>query len=303
MNQLEDFIRATEAQIRVADHSLLAEVPPERYVSLLDQVDDFAGYRGVTPEIDATCNEILRRTGERGLEYYHKLILLRLIQEFDCRAVKCNYSDSVRELFYGQFQRIIATFPKEGTGVYLFKSDSFRKDLAICRQRLIPCGVQFLDSMSGIPRSWMLRGGVGRTLRMARTILKLGGFRPLYQLHTDHRQLHEFNPTGWLRCYGRTAALLRLNPKILGVFGSTWWYDPAIAEVSPRLRYLRDVPESAGAQFFYIDESEDNTANAVANSPERYRKHAQGAYRPKRYAMIWPRRCLMEKASVEGWDG
>ena len=290
------------ARIQAVSLTLLNDVPPQRYIVELDAVDDYATYHDFTGRVEAICGELLRRGGESLLEDYHQLILLQLIADFEHRARERSYPESVREAFQSQFRRMLIAMQRELPGTYLWRNDSFCKDLGICRQRLIPCGVQLLERISGIPRSWVLRCGLRHTARMARTIASLGAFRPLYQFHTDRRQLKEFNPAGWQRCYGQVASLLRLNPAMRGVFCSTWWYDPEVARISPRLDYLRDVPEAGGAEFFCLGESEMNTANAIANSPERRRLHAEGTYHPKVFAMIWPRRKLLEKSRIDGWE-
>jgi hypothetical protein len=139
-------------------------------------------------------------------------------------------------------------------------------------------------------------------MAMARTAVSLGGFHPLYEFHTDRRHLKEFNPAGWLRFYGRAAALLRSNPEVRGVFCSTWWYDPQVACVSPRLAYLREVPEAGGASFYLLGESSQNSGDAIANSPERRRAYAEGSYRPRIYAILWPRQRLLAAAEQHGWE-
>ena len=53
--------------------------------------------------------------------------------------------------------------------------------------------------------------------------------------------MQEFSPEGWMRFYLRTAELLRRDPRVKGLIGTSWLYDPALADVSPHLAYLRTV--------------------------------------------------------------
>jgi hypothetical protein len=111
--------------------------------------------------------------------------------------------------------------------------------------------------------------------------------------------LGEFNPEGWVRFHVRAAELMRLNPEIRGIVGATWWFDPQVGALSPRLRYLREVPERSGAVYFCLGENEHTTATAISNSPERYRAFEEGRYRPKLFAAIWLRRDLIRWAEAQ----
>ncbi len=289
-------------RLRSVDPDLLAAFPPEEYIAELDAAGDDASYRDFPPAVSLRCRRILDRAGLTGLELYHQVVLLHLIRQFDARAARCRYTDEVRELFQGQFRRILNAIRQREPGPYLLPNDSFCKDLGICRQRLIPCGFQLIECRAAIPRRWLLKGGILQSLRVANAIARAGGFRPFYNPHTDRRQLQDFNPDGWRRFHLRAAALMRLNPEVRGIMGATWWFDPQVGAISPRLRYLRAEPELAGALYFCLGENEHNTATAIANSPERYRAFEAGRYRPKLFGAIWLRHDLLRWAAALNSD-
>ena len=79
----------------------------------------------------------------------------------------------------------------------------------------------------------------------------------------------EFTPDAYDRCYLRMAQLLEFNPLIRGVMSSSWWFDPALEQISPDLVFLRRVPEENGAQLFKIGTSEDSGRDALLMSPEQ----------------------------------
>ena len=62
------------------------------------------------------------------------------------------------------------------------------------------------------------------------------------RVHTESRSLTEFNEQEWDNCYLRTAELLERRKDIRGLVGSSWFYDPKLLEISPRLAYLRQRP-------------------------------------------------------------
>ena len=299
--EIAPVIRMVSERLQALDATILASFPPAAYIQELDGIPPYSRYGQTTPIVDSTCREIARRAGQPALEDYHRLILLTLIREFDARIRKKKYPEHVVELFANEFQRMTSEIAAGVHGSYLYSSDFFCKDLAMCRQRLIPCGGPLIDPVAGIPRSWLLKGPLPQKLRMARMIRRLGSFRTVYQLHNDRRQVGAFNPAGWDAAYGIAAALMELNPEVRGLVGGTWWYDPEVSRMSPNLGYLRDVPERCGAEFFCLGEHEDTTRDALTNSLERWRCYAQGTYQPMTFAMIWDREGLLRAASVHHW--
>jgi len=276
-------------------------LPLEGYIESLDKSDPYANYWRTTPQIDAWCRNIIEEGGCDALEDYHRLVLLRLIKDFDLRARGKRYPESALLLFAEHFRGILKQIEIKSKPYYLWSNDSFCKDLAICRQRMIPCGAQLLDAISGIPRRWLIQSGTKQALTLIWLVAgKLGSFRTLYEVHWDRRLVREFNPAGWERTFVRIAEVLKLNPQFRGIFGSSWWFDPQISRISPRLSFLRTLPEAHGAKFFFVGEDQQTTGEALLNSPERQKLHAAGSYRPKKYAVVWARQDLISWAESRG---
>jgi hypothetical protein len=295
---IEQLAIAESERMRAIDAQLLDDLQPQRYIGELDAVGQFAGYHTTTAGLRSLSDIVLRRAGQAGLECYHRLILLRLIADFGVRAAPHRYPEGVRQRFDEHFKRIVREMAQPRDGFYVLENDSFCKDLAVCRQHMIPCGVQLVEKSSGLPRGRAMRRGVAEQAEMVWMVFRLGGFRPMLQIHTDRRQLREFNLEGWSRFYRVAAELLKWNPRLKGMFGGpTWWWDPAVSEICPHLAYLREIPKAAGARFFQEGESDENTATAVANSPERYRLWKEGRYHPRAYLMVWPREDLLKMFS------
>ena len=81
---------------------------------------------------------------------------------------------------------------------------------------------------------------------------------------------------------------------IKGVFRASWFCDPELENISPRLMYLQKTPVENGANFFYI--GEDRTGNAFAKSKTRLKLYNEGKYKPKAYLLVWPRKELIKWA-------
>lgn len=279
---------------------LLAGCPIERYIASLDESNSYGNYRRVTPQIDVDCQQILAVGGEAALELYHKLVLVTLIVNFDSRPSVHRIPEPVRELFGKYFDQVIANLDKKPPGYFLFSNDAFCKDLGVCRQKLVPCGAELVDVKSGVPRSTAFKGGVRQLVRLMWFVTtELHGFKPLFEMHMDPRLLLQFNPAGWQRCYLRIAELLVTHPEILGVCGSSWWFDPALSEVSPRLDFLRKLPLEGGARIFCVGRDEASAQDALANSKQRQDAYDLGVYAPKRYMLIWSRAALVAWAESQ----
>lgn len=83
-----------------------------------------------------------------------------------------------------------------------------------------------------------------------------------------------------------------------GLWGASWFYDPQLAQISPRLSYLRARPSERGAIFIRLGSGSLHTQRAMQTSPTRRTLIASGVYRPVCYAMFWPRQDLLTWAST-----
>jgi hypothetical protein len=165
--------------------------------------------------------------------------------------------------------------------------DLYQKEIGLATLRLYAAGAQLVDVRCGVPRSLVYRGGFLAGLDALSHFLKLGGFKPYFQIHTHTFNLDQFNERGWNDCYLCCAELYDLHPEVLGVFGSSWYYDPAIETISPRLSYLRSVPINGGARTYFMAKGGDAIDNALATSPTRRQLYKANKYEPTNYLLVW----------------
>ena len=296
MDSFQNTLQSQAEQIdpEMIDPEIRSDYPIDRYIELIDRSQDFGNYRLKFPAVSSWCHGIRSRWGDEALEQYHKLVVLSLCTKFERRAEDARLPESIRELSLRFLQRLVADFSKKKPGYFCLENDQFCKDLGVARQKLLPCGSQLVDVKSGIPRRTIFTGNLSQGLTLPWFVTtKLGGYRPLFEMHMDPRLILEFSPSGWRRCYSRIAELLLTRPEIRGVCGSSWWFDPAAAEVSPRLGFLRELPLSAGARFFCVGPDDQNTQDALMNSKQRRDHFERGEYKPRRYLLIWPRDALI----------
>lgn len=261
----------------------------DRYIALLAAQPPLLSLHHPSREIV----EFLKGVKDRPA--FHKSVMLALMERF---VQTPRITKEVADLYRADFERIKAEMATNAPEFYELPKDPFVKDLSICCGKAFPAAAQIVETMSGIGRRILYAGGVGSVIPVAAFFAKSGGFAPWYQIHTHSSTFAHFNEDGWNRCYRLIAGMLKLNPEIRGMFGVSWFYDPALEEISPRLGYLRHVPVSGGARFFYRGgDRHQNVANATAKSETRRKLYEQGKYNPVAYLMIWQRNEMLRWAT------
>jgi len=296
----EDTETSCLSHLQAKAPELLKHHPLERYIESFDAQHGYVGYTWIPPLVTSWCTDIQHRYGSDVLEEYHRLLLLTLVRNFDGRILDRRFPWSVIMLCRKYLAGVVAQISKQPRGYYLHENDLFAKDLAVCRQKLVPCGAQLVDVHAGVPRRPLWRGGLSQAVALSAFMrLKLGGWRPFFGMHMDLRLMLEFNPPGWTRCYRRISELLEANPSVRGVYGASWWFDPRLEEVSPRIAFLRTLPESHGARVFRLGPDASSTQNALANSKQRRDLYERGQYTPINYILIWGRDDLIAWARAQ----
>jgi hypothetical protein len=205
------------------------------------------------------------------------------------------YADSIVAQYHNTFERLLKTC-KADIGWSEDANSVYDKDLAMTQQLLFPAGAQVVENSSGFSIRQGLSSGLMQSVRFLGLNLCQGGNKGYYQIHTHTPDLSEFHPQGWNNCYLRIAQMLELNPQIKGLFGGSWFYDPQLTAISPRLAYLQNLPLEHGASIFRTGNEKSN--DAIATSPTRRKLFDEGKYIPQSYLLIWPRKALIKWANT-----
>lgn len=200
----------------------------------------------------------------------------------------------IRAQQIAQLRRIVANDDDAADWLHI-DHDLFHKEFGIGTLRLYVAGAQLVDPRCGIPRSILLKGGVSTVPKNVARIFRLGGFRKYFQIHTHKFMLDAFNEEGWNECYLCCSELYEFHPEVLGMYGSSWFYDPVLDTISPRLSYLRRTPMTGGAELFFIEEGGSAKNNSLSTSPTRRQLYDEGRYSPKSYMLAWG------KANQRAW--
>lgn len=202
---------------------------------------------------------------------------------------------SVLELYPRATEMMVTSLEDEAA----YEDDFYAKDARFVLGQSVPAGAQFVDLYSRLGPKLVLRQIARREgLSVARRYIAAKGNRPWLQIHTDPRDTKDFNEEGWDRCYVRIADLLERDPSMAGVLGTTWFYDPALLTISPRLAYLQK-PVEHGAFRLWIGSSPLDVERAGATSPTRKAMIEAGTYKPTSFIIAWPREALLKWATQQ----
>jgi hypothetical protein len=212
------------------------------------------------------------------------------IDRFDARFAASGLDHEFALHYADSFHRIIDQIGTDPSFADLSK-DSFLKDLWLTRVVMIPAFAQVWWPHSGLSASAVLRSGAGAA---AYVFLRCGGRAPFLEGHThDPVAKAYWNEAGWGEALRLAALALPALPRACGVFGTAWFYDPALKEVTPRLSFAQDLQVGKGAHRIRIGSNEDSIRNATATSKDRRSRYEAGSYIPTDYAVIWSRKDLV----------
>lgn len=189
----------------------------------------------------------------------------------------------------------------EKLGAYLnaaegaYDADHWAKDVRFTLALSVPgARSQVIDLSSPMGPGQIVRhvlGGWGFEPLLG--YLKAGGRGTWLEVHTESRHLDDFNEDGWNRAWATAAEICRARPDLAGMIGSSWFYDPPLTEISPRLAHLRLNPLNGGAFMVHQGPGEIHTERAGTASPTRKALIDSGEYTARSWLMVWPRKALI----------
>lgn len=259
-----------------------------RFVASFDVLPPYAGYKHMPSATRLLDGAVRQRLGAAAAQEFLYACMLRALLNSLSSTTFARLPPRIKAHQLKQFHRIVGQSTAI-TAACALDSDVFHKDMGLALMRLYAAAAQLVDYRAGIGRALLVKDGLVGLPRRLALFARIGGFKPFFEIHTHLSYLEEFNEEGWNECYRCCADLYSLHPKVLGMYGGSWFYDPALAEISPRLGYLREVPRNAGAYLLFDSISEQSTQDATSTSPTRGKLYADGTYQPKSYALVWPR--------------
>jgi hypothetical protein len=252
--------------------------------------------------LDRTLKNEWRRDDDR------RTLIAALALELPERVEALDLPASVIRLYPDAVDRLTGELLQGGA----YDPDHYAKDVRFVLGLTVPVGGQIADVSyslklpARVERLKRAAGSAGRLMLAGEgqglaAYLRSRPTAPYLQMHTEARDLSNFSPDGWDRAYVRAADILERRPRYGGLIGFSWFYDPAVAEISPRLSYLADRQLQNGALRIPFGPSPLQVELATAASETRRRLFEEGRYRPRCYAVVWPREALVSWAAGARW--
>ncbi|PKN65546.1 MAG: hypothetical protein CVU54_18800 [Deltaproteobacteria bacterium HGW-Deltaproteobacteria-12] len=243
----------------------------------------------------------LKKTAHLSKDDQAKLkraILIKLALHLPNYLAKMDLPKSILALYPDAFKRLVDFLKSVGDQPYDSTGEFFCKDLRFVLGLSIYNGASsFFDVFSRVPvSSAIISFCRSRNVDAIIRYVRARGSRPWVRGHLDSRFIKEYNQQVSDTTYCRLAEFVERKKEIAGYVGTTWFFDPKVAEVSPRLAWLQDLPRERGAFFLQHGADTTDINFAMKMSESRRRLYKDGKYIPKVYSMLWPREELISWA-------
>ena len=276
-----------------------ARQPVEPYLQALRAWPAAGSYNRVPAAVAALAAAVERAGGVPYLAAVHRYALADLLARRHEPAGVAWDASATDEWFERTALLVLADLFTAEDRALTWRSDTFVKDLAVCSRRALCCGSRLVDPREGLSVRLLASGGAWTALRAVGAVARLGGRAPVYHTHLYARTVSAFSEAGFAETLRIAARVMEGDAACRAFVQSSWYFDPALATVSPRLRYLRDTVVRGGASLFRIAATRGTVSSALAKSPTRRAMHERGEYVPRQYLVVWPRARFLKWAARE----
>jgi hypothetical protein len=281
---------------------------------------DIASVEAVDPAVaaaahwnfDLPAHAADRALGEDATDAMRRGLVATWALELPGRARRAELPGEVTELYPYWLDKMAefltaAADAGEQDGGAAYDPDHWAKDVRMALALSVPGALtQTIDLSSPMGPGQVVRNGRdGHGWSQLVAYVRAQGWkRPWLEVHTESRQLADFNESGWDRAWATAAAICKTRPELAGMIGSSWFYDPPLETISPRLAYLRLNPLKDGAFIIHQGPAPIHSERASASSPTRKALIDSGEYTPSSWLVAWPRSTLIpwaeqRKAAME----
>jgi hypothetical protein len=278
----------------------LSPVPVELFAPLEEALSDWRKPRTIGdlgPRFPA-----LLRAAREGLEgdvkrsAFNRALVAHLASRLRFRLTELALPTEVLERIPPALCRL-HVFLSDQPDNYGLGDDYFLKDVRFAAGWTVPCGAKVVDLRSRVSLPISLHTALrGPAPGLALQALSPRRRLPWFEHHIESRYLDEFNEAGMDRTYLCVASMLHRHTEVAGLTAYSWLYDPQLAEISPRLAYLRQRPLEHGAISLRGQTSDFDIKNATAKSQTRRRLYEAGEYLPVAHRILWLRRDVLRWA-------
>lgn len=282
------FSRLSSGQVTLLDQI------KEEILSHIQQYALMPDFRTPVKKVEAIFLKKAAHLSQDEQAILKRALVAKLALHLPAIVENMNLPPSILALYPDAFGRLADFLQRVGNEPYNSTGEFFCKDVRFVLGLSIPCGARVVDMISCIALpSVILSLFRSRKVNGIIRYFRVGGHGTWCRGHVDSRYLTEFNEQGHDNHYLRVADLLKRQKDIKGLVITSWYYDPHVQEISPRLAYLHDRPGERGAFFLQHGADRSDVLNAIKTSATRRRLYHEGKYKPVCYSMLWPRQELI----------
>lgn len=291
---LEEFISGAPAKLRDASTPAAHRIRKDAVCYLREKSNNRNSFfHAVEAIITETANDF----SHEDKKAFRRILMARLAMDLPDLVRGMNLPASIIDLYPGAMARLLNHLKNNDKNPYDLSDDFFLKDLSFVSGGTVPCGAQVVDLASyflfkSVIRALTRSGNINSVI----SLYKSGGSGPWFRIHTESRYLDEFNKEGWESCYKKIAEMLKSEKDILGMIGTSWFYDPQILKISPRLSYLQAQPVENGAFMIRHGTTRLDIERTTMKSNTRRKLYEEGKYIPASFTLFWPRQSLLNWA-------
>ena len=287
--------RCSVIQRKLVDRlgTVLERYPIDSYIQNLRSISEVGKYQLRDSNVFHVFNSLSEQDSSCA-QMYNATAVVMLIRSSATEILDMGLTADVIQLCYENFDRILDNVESGEITYMTFPSDQFDKDLSAALLHLVCVGAQKIHKVH-FPNHSVKR----HPITWFRIVRQVGYRGILYEMHTDSNDpnlMEDFSETGWTDFYRRVAALLEKN-QVQGVIGSSWFFDPTLETISPRLSYLRRIVVGNGGISVRGRSDESSVESATRTSPTRRDLYQAGEYQPTSYTLVWPRSALISWAN------
>jgi hypothetical protein len=305
----------------------------ERYVQAARGRSPYV-YAALLPSpMERQHEQLRRRAAPELLRELNALTLFTLIEERLDDPGRAGLPSGVADLQIAWFRRILELPGRAGDDLDLLRADGSRNwelrfDFAVAAGRMVPVGGAWTVEWRRLPKSELFggqnasappdrRGASARRLpqRVLARGARLLGLEPWLErvghalqerrqahgnylvVHTAHQYRRWFSERHQATAFRNVAALLSGDASLEGLYRKSWFLDPQVSVMDPRMGFLLQ-PLEFGAQYARVGPiSVEDQQQILAFSAARRAQYAEESYDPEVWAYLWRREDLLAWAA------
>lgn len=243
------------------------------------------------PDLIASLQQLPQQLGCSSNELA-RVLILKLIAEFSIARLPLALPDKISHNYQHSMQRILQLWSSEPAAALQQINDRILKDVGLLVGALLPFTERVVEPYSAIQRSLLYNHSFAQGWHFVRALLQARGNKPVCRLHIHLSEINSLTAVGWRQTCLELAQLLLLNKQLKGVVGASWFYDPTIAAISPKLAFISELLTEMQASCFFSN-LERQQSGALRRSSSRQHAFKTGQYQPKCYVIFITRRQLL----------